>query len=310
MSKSKNNYNSMSVWGLLLVGLSLVLILVSVFRYFTAGISFGREGFQQKERLVLKEGSDVYDDFYVDIYDQLVFNELKNHYEVGEIIQATKPTTESKILDIGSGTGHHVSLFSKGGFDATGVDISQFMIDKAKKLYPDEKYIKGDVKDAALFSPNSFTHITCLYFGIYYFKDKLAFFNNCNKWLTPGGYLVVHIVDRDNFDPILPPANPLIVVSPQKYASKRITNSKIRFNNMTYEANFDMKPNSDVAVFSEKFEEPAEKKMRKNKHVFVMESDKTIVTIAKQAGFIMQGKIDLLNVGYEYQYLYIFMKPT
>ena len=78
MSKSKNNYNSMSVWGLLLVGLSLVLILVSVFRYFTAGISFGREGFQQKERLVLKEGSDVYDDFYVDIYDQLVFNELKN----------------------------------------------------------------------------------------------------------------------------------------------------------------------------------------------------------------------------------------
>ena len=79
---------------------------------------------------------------------------------------------------------------------------------------------------------------------------------------------------------------------------------------MTYEANFDMKPNSDVAVFSEKFEEPSEKKMRKNKHVFAMESDKTIVTIAKQAGFIMQGKIDLLNVGYEYQYLYIFMKPT
>ena len=42
-------------------------------------------------------------------------------------------------------------------------------------------------------------------------------------WLMPGGYLIVHLVDRESFDPILPPGNPLYVVSPQKYAKERIT---------------------------------------------------------------------------------------
>jgi hypothetical protein len=31
--------------------------------------------------------------------------------------------------------------------------------------------------------------------------------------------------------------------------------------------------------------------------------------MAQEAGFLLQGKIDLLKVGYEYQYLYIFVKP-
>ncbi len=126
----------------------------------------------------------------------------------------------------------------------------------------------------------------------------------------PGGYLVVHIVDRDMFDPILPPANPLIIVSPQKYANKRITQSKITFNNMEYVANFDLVPNSDQAVFSEKFRNKDDNKTRKNKHTFKMETDKKIVELAKQAGFLLQGKIDLIKVGYEYQYLYVFIKPN
>ena len=93
------------------------------------------------------------------------------------------------------------------------------------------------------------------------------------KWLMPGGYLVVHIVDRDMFDPILPPSNPLIIVSPQRYANKRITQSKITFNNMDYVANFDLVPNSDQAVFSEKFQHKGDKKIRKNKHIFKMEPE-------------------------------------
>ena len=51
----------------------------------------------------------------------------------------------------------------------------------------------------------------------------------------PGGYLVVHIVDRDMFDPILPPANPLNCFL--KNTHQRITTSKIKFNNMEYVAN-------------------------------------------------------------------------
>ena len=41
-----------------------------------------------------------------------------------------------------------------------------------------------------------------------------------------------------------------------------------------------------------------------------MESEKDILAMAKQSGFIMLGKIDLIKVGYEYQYLYILQKPA
>ena len=43
------------------------------------------------------------------------------------------------------------------------------------------------------------------------------------EWLKPGGYLILHLVDRERFDPIVPAADPLIMVSAQKHAKERIT---------------------------------------------------------------------------------------
>ena len=36
---------------------------------------------------------------------------------------------------------------------------------------------------------------------------------------------------------------------------------------------------------------------------------KEIISMAKQAGFILQGKIDLVQTQYGYQYLYLMYKP-
>lgn len=296
-------------FGNLLVFLSILLIFVILFNILFGDALNKKEGFEQKDKVVIKEGPDVYDDFYVSVYDNLSFSKLKNDFEVGQIINTTKPTNESKILDIGSGTGHHVAQLSSKNIPTIGVDVSNYMVSKAKETYPKEKFIKGDVNNSSLFSSNSFTHITCLYFSIYYFKDKMTFFNNCMTWLMPGGYLVVHIVDRDRFDPILPPSNPLLIVSPQKYAKQRITQSEVVFNNMHYKAEFALEPGSDNAIFKEKFM-GNNNKVRKNKHIFTMEDEKQIVAMAKEAGFIVQGKIDMVKVGYEYQYLYIFVKPS
>lgn len=297
------------IFGNLLVFLSMLLIFVILFNILFGDALNKKEGFEQKDKVVIKEGPEVFDDFYVGVYDSLSFSKLKNDFEVGQIINSTKPTTESKILDIGSGTGHHVAQLSDKGIPTIGVDVSNYMISKAKSTYPKEQFIKGDVNNSSLFSPSSFTHITCLYFSIYYFKDKMVFFNNCMKWLMPGGYLVVHIVDRDKFDPILPPSNPLLIVSPQKYSQKRMTQSEVVFNNMHYKGEFALEPDTDNAVFKEKFT-GNNNKVRKNTHNFTMEDEKKIVAMAKEAGFIVQGKIDMVKVGYEYQYLYIFVKPS
>ena len=40
-----------------------------------------------------------------------------------------------------------------------------------------------------------------------------------------------------------------------------------------------------------------------------METQKKILALAKQTGFILKGKIDLVKAMYEYQYIYILYKP-
>ena len=53
------------------------------------------------------------------------------------------------------------------------------------------------------------------YILIYYIEDKKRFIDNCYNWLKPGGYFVVHLVNRDKFDPIVNSADPLHIVSAQ-----------------------------------------------------------------------------------------------
>jgi hypothetical protein len=116
-------------------------------------------------------------------------------------------------------------------------------------------------------------------------------------------------VDRDQFDPILPPGNPLLLVSPQRYAQQRITSTKVKFDNFSYSADFKLNQGTNIATFEEKFKSDANGKVRKNEHIMYMPNLDTIVNQAQQLGFILDSKVDLLNIQYEYQYLYIFIKP-
>ena len=300
-----NLYNKSSNWGKILFIVLLLLLVIDIFKPIKR-----KEGFEQNESFLIKTNEELYDNFYADIYDELVFNNLKDDYEVGEIINKTGITSQSIILDIGSGTGHHVAKLNEQGFKASGVDKSTDMINKSKENFPNYKFTKGDVIDPNLYTNNSLTHILCLYFTIYYMKDKNKFFKNCMDWLMPGGYLVLHLVDRNNFDPILPPGNPFLLVSPQRYAKERITQTKLIFNGMEYISNFSLDNNKNVAIFEEKFKNNETGKVRKNEHRLYMDSDTDILTMAQDAGFYVQGKIDLLAIAYEYQYLYILIKPN
>ena len=169
-------FNDLSGWAIILILVLILLVVVATFNtIMNRNKSSNKEGFIQENVFTLKEGPDVYDDFYAGLYDQLVFNQVKNNYEIGEIINATKPTSESIVLDIGSGTGHHVALLDAQGINATGVDSSTAMVKKAKENYPEFNFVEGNVMDPSLFMPDSYTHILCLYFSIYYFKNKVAF---------------------------------------------------------------------------------------------------------------------------------------
>jgi SAM-dependent methyltransferase len=300
-----NCYNKLSNFGKILVFIALLLVVIVFFRSLTPV----KEGLVDSNKFLFKQGTAVYDDFYADIYDYLVFNQLKNDYEVGTIINNTSPDEKSVIADIGCGTGHHVKELSDRNLNVIGVDISTSMINKAKM---DNPYIANQLKvgnalDGHLFNDNSLTHILCLYFTIYYMNDKMRFFNNCMNWLMPGGFLIVHLVEKYKFDPILPPGNPLYIVSPQKYAKERITKTKITFNDFVYDSNF--KLDNDVATFDEKFKFN-DGRVRKQEQKLHMEDLPTIVNMAQDAGFLVHAKIDMVKCAYEHQYLYVFIKPS
>lgn len=313
------NYNKFSTIGKILMFVLLFLMVVLFFKSWNNHLNAKpwnfkfKEGFIQTDAFLFKEGPSVYDDFYANIYDFLVFNHVKNEYEIGAIINSTQPQETSVIVDLGCGTGHHVAnLGSKinsnsKSLQVLGIDISPSMIEKAKENYPQYHFQVGDIMNSQLLAYQSVTHLLCLYFTIYYIKDKREFFNNCMDWLMPGGYLIVHLVEREKFDPILPPSNPLYIVSPQKYAKKRITHSKINFKGFKYESNFDF-DNADTPIFKEKIKYD-NGNVRTHEQKLYMENLDDIVSTAQQTGFLIGSIVNLMHCAYEHQYLYIFVKP-
>lgn len=310
LNKIIRSLNKLDIYTKVVMMLLMFLIVLYVYSILSKKNNPNKEGFTQNEKFVLKQGTAVYDDFYANIYDELVYDPVRNSFEIGELARTTKMNPKrSKILDIGSGTGHQVKMLHDKGYSVEGIDQSKSMIQKSKTLYPGLVIKQADALDSMIYPGGSFTHINALYFTIYYMKNKRAFFENCYKWLKPGGYLNIHLVNRDKFNPIINAADPLIIVSPQKYAKKRITNSTVKFNNFQYKADFKYKPNENLANFEELFKDDTNGNVRKNDHVFYMETQKKILSQAKDVGFILEGKIDMVYCKYEYQYIYILYKP-
>ena len=272
---------------------------------------------EERETFVRRTGADVFDPFYVGIYDELLHNEAKDQFEVDHILQ--DQDSEAVILDIGSGTGHHVNLLNKPNTSVIGIDSSPAMVEIARKNYPKLDFREADMLNSMVFPANTFTHISCLYFTIYYVKNKRRFLENCFKWLMPNGVLVLHLVNMKKFDPMLPPASPFIGVSPQTYSPKRITESVIKFDVFDYKSDFQLnnkvnantlslnKPN---VIFKETIKFNNKKKARVNEHELYMSNQKSILAAARDVGFILQAQYDMASVEYDYNYLYILYKPS
>lgn len=316
MKQAKKSFNIFKHTTLLhktLYLLGLIIALCLMFNYGKLQV----EGFEEKTNdfKMNTEVSDIYNDLYLSIYDNLVFSKMKNDFEVGALIKQTNPSEQSYILDIGSGTGHHVSSFKAHGLNSIGIDVSPSMIKLAKKTYPDLNFKLGNVMNQNLFPDQTFTHITCFYFTIYYIQNKQLFFSNCMHWLKPGGYLAIHLVNRDLFDPIIPAGNPFYIVSPQKYAKKRITNTTVHFDTIEYKSDFNIKNtvNSETnpnAILTEVLRNKKNGNVVKNEHSFYMSTQADIINIAKEIGFIVLSKIEMTKCQYENQYIYFLQKPN
>jgi len=263
-----------------------------------------RENFTGKSKFITFKNDDLYDDFYADVYDKLVYSPSKNKFELKAI---SKYIQKGKALDIGSGTGHHVDDLNKKGFDCVGLDSSKGMIEQAKIKFPQDKFVYGNALKPMTFQPNSFDLITMLYFTVYYIKDKEQLFKNVSLWLKPGGYFVIHLVDKHHFNPMVPAGDPFVIISPQNYSEKRINDSVVHFDNFKYKSNFAL-PQKNKGVFKEYFKFKDNGKVRQNDHIFYMENQKKIAQMVKNVGLKLEEVIDMSPCAYDNQYLYVFRK--
>lgn len=312
-------------------GKALIILLITGIVYFLLKRrlqeGFASKGFSglshQQETFKQYEDQDIYDDFYAEMYDDLMFDNSRHAYEVNELSRDVGLTKTSRILDVGCGLGDLVHALREKKFDCMGVDSSPAMIAQALKKYPklDTPTRSGtienqqtaivrtaDAMNPSIVPPSSLTHVLCMNFTIYCLKDKRQFFSNAYEWLQPGGTLVVHMVNRNKFDPILPGGDPFIHVNPQHYVENRIMDTEIVFKDIKYKAKFNLIKENNEAILEERFKDRNTQKVRKHIHHLSMPTQRAMIDQAIEYGFTLKGKIDMEPCGYEHQYLYVLVK--
>ena len=274
----------------------------------------GIEGFANPEGpdgdTVILGNDHLYDEFYAKIYDKIVDGGARIDAEVNFTLSWAKtyrPEAKTvEVLDIGCGTGGAVEIFRNLNVGkVVGMDASTAMIAAGRKLHPKADLRVAEAEQLGQFAAGEFNLITMYYFTYYYLRDPSMVFQNMFNWLQPGGALVIHLVNREKFDPILEAASPFVAFSVQKYAKERVTRSKVSFDKFSYEANFNIDGAS--GEFREEFRFK-NGKVRKQVHRMKMPKMEEVVATAESFGFVYKQFIDLTAIGYEYQYLFCFVR--
>jgi ubiquinone/menaquinone biosynthesis C-methylase UbiE len=284
-----------------------------------------KEGFVNDTNDDRVKPEDIYDDFYAGIYDSLVYNQNRHQMELDTAIDVIynlpKKQGPLRIMQVGSGSGSLLKALSKKLYEENipvkmvGADISDAMIRLAKESpqAPDIDFIKADItQDSELFKPNLYNAVFCLYFTFYYLtpQQQADFFMNIYKCLIYKGKFILHIVNKHKFDTMLPSANPISVLSPQKYSKDRITQSKVSFmDGLSYVGTFIMNGDDDEnkpSLFKETFKSGSSR--RTQSHQLYFTTEKTVLQMASRAGLMFSNKIDMISCGYQHQYLLIFEK--
>lgn len=288
----------------------LLIIILIFFKnlFFTYSYKENYQNYTLKQFSSNYEINDIYDDFYANVYDDLYYDENRIDFEISHIKNLINNNKYfSKLVDLGCGTGHLVGTLNDLNINSIGVDISPHMVNKANDYYKNNNFKNADIMDNMLFEGSSINIITCLYFTIYYIKDKLYFLRNCYNWLLPNGYFVLHLSEKDNFNLQIKDDSNLNIYDLYNKNNNNNNNKVIYFDNYKYKTKFELK--NDEGIFNETFEDIKHNKIRVNNHKLNIVSIREILFLCSKIGFKYVNKINMGDCNYENQYLYIFKKP-
>lgn len=137
----------------------------------------------------------------VQAYDEMDHDEV-NRLFVEDFLREFSPDRESRILDIGTGTGLIPIEFTRQSARGciTGVDLSERMIEQARKHVARlglEERLDFIVADASRL-PMEDGRIEAIMSNsiVHHLPDPLPFFRECSRLLKPGGFLFVRDLHR------------------------------------------------------------------------------------------------------------------
>ena len=319
-----------SCWVIILLFMIILTSLVYLYRLFFVNIKSSsttsqgsdgvsdtnQEGFTVNKELTLKTGEETFDKFYANMYESLFYSNLVDDYEVGIILNKTSPVRESDVLVIGSKTGTRVNNLAKKGYNGYGLESSKDMILYSMSKYPGNNYVLGNGMNALVFDPEKFTLITLLDFVIYNIPDRRILFENCYKWLVPGGFIAIHLINIGGFyDSQVYGArerrfSPIVSrLFDKKPMLNPLGNNDAVVGDIIYKSDMSMS-DPNVIELKETFKNRKNGKRRQNLQSFYTPDQSIILSEAKDCGFNMLAQYDLLPYNRPFQYVYLLYKPA
>jgi SAM-dependent methyltransferase len=333
-----NKINTTSNWVIISIFIIILVSMVYIYRLFFIEVnksptSDKREGFTINKDITIADVGDIdmtniigdtendnlsFNKFYATIYQDLFYRDFVDDYEVGIILNKIHPIRQTDALVIGSKTGKHVNTLTKKGYNAYGLESSKDMIFSAMNQYPGNRYVLGNGLDQLMFEPEQFTLISIIDFTIYTIKDRRRIFENAYRWLVPGGYLALHLINVGGYyDSQVMSAkerrfSPTISkIFDRKSLANIMGVNDVSVGNYIYKSNIRMNTyDPDMIEMYEIFTNKKTGKKYNKTTNFYTPDQSVILSEAKDCGFNMLSQYNLMSNNKPYQFIYILYKPA
>ena len=115
-----------------------------------------------------------------------------------------RPSSRSKILDLGFGDGRNAAFLCESGFDVSGIEITQGIVDRVADRLSKSGYshdLRVGYNHSIPFEDESFNYILACHSCYYCDRDK-SFLDNikeCFRVLASGGFFVASIPNKNSY---------------------------------------------------------------------------------------------------------------
>lgn len=182
------------------ISLLLILILIALYYIINKKIEHFEDKFNDYEKY-----EEIYDAEFVNLYEIIYRDFTDIDYDTKIVYNKTLNGVKNKnnddvhFLICGCGVGKLCKKIKERFKNVWGVDISQNILTKGQKTYPNIKFIRGNIVKQNIFTKNQFTHIYIDERTLYYNKisDIEEIIKNAFTWLKADGYLIVQIYNPD-----------------------------------------------------------------------------------------------------------------